>query len=164
MGKQDWIDNSIVIIHNPSMNTFDRLVKIQVPHKAIRVEIWDFEKKEFVVTMSDTLELHHKTNIGVKTTDYELMFKYKLLSNQVGYAKLSLSKPSGDGNTDDAKIDKSKAKSSLELLLDDDAPLRFKFKHNLETTSGNSKVLEQVFDIDVGYYAASEDPKHNMEG
>ena len=74
----------IAVAHNPSDRTYNRFVKIRVPHNNYRVSHWCKKTHSFVETPIDILEQNH-FNISSQTKDFEIFAQVKLAPNEVRF-------------------------------------------------------------------------------
>lgn len=99
-------ESFLVVVHNPSVHTFDRLVEVLLPTSNYTAQAWSREKMQFTDVRADIFEQQAWNKNGTKYLHYKIYIEASIPGDSVGIFKIDkvnemkLTKPDvGDKNT-----------------------------------------------------------------
>lgn len=89
----------LVVAHNPSTLKFNRFIKVKLPNKNYKAQVWSKENLEFENVVSDVFEQAHFSVENKETFDYEMFVQKDLEPNEISFIKLIKLNSKSDSDT-----------------------------------------------------------------
>ena len=78
----------IVIAHNQADRVFDRFIKVKLPHKAYRAQVWNKTSLVFTDVVTDVMEQSHFSLANEKEFEFEMYVPHRMEANEVSFIKV----------------------------------------------------------------------------
>ena len=141
-----------MVVHNQANIDYNQLVRILVPAREYKVQVWDLAKYEFTNVEFDILEQRHfggkpgdQASLSEEFSDFELFINHRIPANRFAYFKvIKVSQSASDPQQ--TQSNSSQPATSLSVTgFSNDNEILFKYENK-------EQQISQQFGIGLFYY------------